>query len=697
METKRTFCRICTASCPLDMDVKDNRVEAVRPVPEDPVNGGYSCILGRELPFQLQSEHRLKTSLKRGADGSFKAIPTAQALDEIAIRLDQVRDQYGPHAIATFSGTGAYNNAGAVPAAFAFARAVGSRNNFSTMTIDQPAKVVAVGRMGVWGAGGHTFKDADVAMVVGLNPLVSSLGQRGAPPNTNPSRKVHDAIKNGLQLVVIDPRRTELAKLASIHLQLRPGEDATLLAGILHVIFHEELHDQAFCEQHVGNLALLQQAVKPYTPDYAARRAGVPEEDLVAAAHLFAKGPRGFVSSGTGPDMGPRACLTEVLISALNTVCGRWIREGESVANPGVLQPDLPAFAQAISPDFLPEFFWSGKGDESRVRPGLFRVCGEMPTATLADEILEPGEGQVRALIVNGANPATCLPDTSKVNKALDEIPFSVCLDITLTDTARKADYVIPALHSLEREDVTDYMDLFYEEPYCFYTRAVVEADPECIEDYAFYCELATRMGLTLALEGGVVEGTPDKLDFLALAKPNTRIPWQRIREEASGGKVFTELAAQAEPPMEGMEAKLDVCPDGIAAELEEVRKEIFEDEAYPFHLICSRVRNAHNSVGQNNPALQTKGLNWAQMHPDDLADITEEDTITIYSRTGELRIGVQANPKLRRGVIAVAHGWGEDGQGYNVNQLTGGSFYDAITGMPLMTALPVRVELAKD
>lgn len=695
METKRTFCRICTASCPLDMDVEDNKVIAVRPVPEDPVNGGYSCILGRELPFQLQSEKRLKRSLKRQADGSFKEIPTSVALDEIAEQLGAIREKHGPDAIATLSGTGAYNNTGSVPAAFAFAKALGSRNNFSTMTIDQPAKVIAVGRMGVWGAGGHAFKDSNVAMVVGLNPLVSSLGQRGAPPNTNPSRKLQDAIKAGLQLIVVDPRRTELAKLATIHLQLKPGEDATLLAGLLHIIFAENLHDQAFCAEHVSNLEPLQQSVAPFSPAYVAERAGVSETDLCAAARLFAKGPRGFVSSGTGPDMGPRACLAEVLISSINTVCGRWNRQGDAIANPGVMQPEVPPLAQAIPPEFLPEFFWSGKGDESRVRPGLFRVCNEMPTATLADEILVPGEGQVRALIINGANPVTCLPNAAKISQALDEIPFSVCLDITLTDSAKKADYVIPALHSLEREDVTDYMDLFYEEPYCFYTRPVVEPDDECIEDYAFYCELASRMGATLQLDGGPVEGTPDKVKFLELIKPSTRIPWNRIRDEAGGGKIFTELAMKAEPPMEGMDAGLNICPPGIADELAEVHAELFEDQAYPFRLVCNRVRHAHNSVGQNNPALLAKGSNHAQMHPDDLIGCADGDTITVRSRNGELKVAVQANPNIRPGVIAISHGWGEGGEGVNVNHLTGGEFYDAISGMPLMTAVPVAIESA--
>ena len=197
--------------------------------------------------------------------------------------------------------------------------------------------------------------------------------------------------------------------------------------------------------------------------------------------------------------MAPHSCLTEHLITSLNSICGRWNREGDRVPNPGVLQPDWPRLAQAIPPDMLPELFQLGEGPKSRVRD-LQRVCDEMPSCTLADEILTPGEGQVRALITVGGNPAVALPDQNRTLRALDDLELGVCVDITMTPTARRADYVLPAKHHLEREDVTEFMDMFFEVPYAFYTQPVVEAGAEVIDDWEVFAGLAARMGDTIEL-----------------------------------------------------------------------------------------------------------------------------------------------------------------------------------------------------
>ena len=216
------------------------------------MSGGYTCVKGRQLPYQMYGPERLWQSQQRQPDGSFAPIPTVQALDEIADRLRDIIARHGPRAVATYSGTAAFNNSVALPVIRAWHQGIGSPSNYSTLTIDQPAKIIAAVRHGVWGGGGHTFAEADVALSIGNNPIVSSLTLPGGPPGTNPVKSVADAKRRGMKLICIDPRRTELARRADLHLQIHPGEDATLLAGMLRVILTEDLYDAAFLRREHG-------------------------------------------------------------------------------------------------------------------------------------------------------------------------------------------------------------------------------------------------------------------------------------------------------------------------------------------------------------------------------------------------------------------------------------------------------------
>ena len=231
LQTKTTFCRVCHASCPMEVDVVDNRVVAVRGVLDDPLFEGYTCIKGRQLPDQMADPNRLRAPLRRRPDGTFEQVDSADALDEIAAELRRIIDTYGPRAVASYTGTGGYQNSVAVPAARAFHQGLDSVSFYTSVTIDQPAKGLAGLRLGAWEAGYHNFTDSDVHMAIGYNPMVSSYGPIGGLQGTNPFVVMRRRKAEGMKLIVIDPRRTEMASFADIHLQVRPGEDPTLLAG----------------------------------------------------------------------------------------------------------------------------------------------------------------------------------------------------------------------------------------------------------------------------------------------------------------------------------------------------------------------------------------------------------------------------------------------------------------------------------
>jgi anaerobic selenocysteine-containing dehydrogenase len=391
-ETKKSFCRLCQAFCAIEVDVEGGRVVAVRGDAADPMSGGYTCMKGRQLPEQMNDPTRMRSSKTRSRGGELRAIPSEQAMDEIAERVSRITREHGPRAVAIYAGTFGYYNSATMPVARAWLEGVGSPSFYTSLTIDQPAKVLAVARMGLWGGGTHSFSSSDVALVVGNNPLVSHLAPPSGVPGFNPSKYLGEAKRRGLRLICVDPRLSELARRADVHLQVRPGEDPTLLAGMLRVILEEGLHDVEFCAREVDGLETLRASIHDFTPDYVAERAGVPAEQMIAAARLFGRGPRGCATSGTGPDMAPHPNLSEHLISALNIVCGRVNRQGEKIDNPGVLGLAVPRPAQTIPLEFLPPLFSYGKEPAPRIR-GVQQVCGEMPTPTLAEEILMPGEG----------------------------------------------------------------------------------------------------------------------------------------------------------------------------------------------------------------------------------------------------------------------------------------------------------------
>jgi anaerobic selenocysteine-containing dehydrogenase len=711
VETRHSFCRVCAAFCAIEVDVENGRVVEVRGDRTDPMSRGYTCAKGRQLPHEVNDPDRLRSSLVRTTDGRFAPISSEQAMDEIAARLSDIIRRHGPRAVASYSGTAAYFNAATLPVVKAWHRGIGSPMNCSSVTIDQPSKIIAVGRHGFWGGGPHAFATADVIMLIGNNPLLSALHQMGGPPGFYPNA-LREARQRGLKLICVDPRRTETARMADIHLQLQPGEDPTLLAGMLRVILTEELHDVEFCREHTDGLEELRNAIAGFTPEYVERRAGVPAEQMIAAARLFAAGPRGCASSGTGPDMAPHPNLAEHLICCLNTVCGRWSREGERVNVPSLLTPLLPRPAQAFPPEMLPaEINLTLSAERSRIR-GLRQVYGEMPTAALADEILEPGEGQVRALIVVSGSPVAAWPDQEKTVRALEGLELLVCLDIRMNATCRRAHYVIGCRHPLERDDLPDFQDRLYEQPYTHYTRAVAAPVGDIIEERVFFAGLARRMGTTIELAGGRLdtEKVPSTLEVLELIYPSAKVPIRTIAEH-EGGHIYDGIDVLVSPPIPGLSGKLRLTPDGIVDEI----REVFDEPAcepgrygcngaFTHLLICSRLKHVMNSVGHTFPQARTHGTNNpAYMHPDDLAQLgfASGDLVEIVSEDGTVPAIVEASGDIRRGAIAMAHAFGGDPKeeadvrsvGSNVGRLISTEHhYDPIAGMPRQSAIPVRL-----
>ncbi len=704
--THQTFCRVCHASCPIEVDVQMGRAVEIRGVPEDPIFAGYTCIKGRQLPDQMTHASRLRESLRRRPDGSFETVTSGDALDGIAAELRRIIDTYGPRAVASYTGTGGYQNSLAVPAARAFHQGIGSSSFYTSVTIDQPAKGTAPFRTGIWEAGYHNFTDADVLMAVGYNPMVSSFGPVGGLQGTNPFVVMREAKKRGLKLIVIDPRRTELATQADIHLAVKPGEDPTLLAGITRIILEEDLFDHEFCDAWVSDMDALSESVRPYTLDYVARRCDVPADDIVAAARMFAAGRRGTVGAGTGPNMAPHSSLAEHFVIVLNTICGRVNRAGDRVESGYFLYPDMPRRAQVIAPRN------PTPGPEARVR-SLHGMRGEMPTTTLAEEIINPGEGRIRALIVSGGNPVVAWPDQELTISAMKDLELLVVLDHRMSATAEFAHYVIAPTLSLERADVPHLMDRWFREPYTNYTEAVVPRIGDVLNEWEFFWEITRRLEVPLPFPGGPAptDHHPTDDEIIELAYAGSRMPMNEIRQNRM--KVHPEKALRVQPADADCSARFTLASDDIVSELADILRESdsasflgVDGSEYPFRLVSRRLKHVLNSLGTELPGLAAKGTtNPAYMNPDDMAEhgLADGDIIEITSPRASLHGVVEAAPDVRRGVISMAHSWGGSSLtdekvrdiGAPTSRLVSvDQGYDRVTGMVVQSAIPVKIRM---
>jgi len=718
--THRSLCRFCHAHCAVRVRVEDGRVAHVIGDKDDPVYAGFSCAKGREVPQQMAHAERLLHSQRRRADGTHERIASAQAVREIAESVRRILDRDGPRAIAMYSGTYTFPYPPTQPMGSAFMDALGSPMRFTSSTIDQPGKAIALALHGGWAAGPQSFDTADTWLLLGINPLVA---MSGGVPNTNPAKQLHEAKKRGLRLIVIDPRRSDVAEHATIHLQPRPGEDPTVLAGMLRVILNESLHDERFVAENVRGLEALRAAVEPFTPEYVARRADVPAAGLIRAARLFARAKRGCANAGTGPNMAPHGNVTEYLLLALITLCGRWLRAGERVPNPGALLPQFPARAQANPP-------WPshGYGEKLRVRGFTDAACG-LPTAALAEEILLDGPGQVKALFVLGGNPMLAWPDQKKTHAALKRLELLVTLDIKLSATARLAHYVVapkigyevPGL-SLPNETLSFYgIGFGYTQPYAMYAPRLVDppAGSDLIEDWELFYGVAQHLGKELKVSssyswGPQSAGGPTPLDMQN--KPTTdelyellckgsRVPLSLVKE-AGRGAVYRDDSLVVAPKEPGWDGRLDVGNAYLLGELAEIAREAPERNArFAYRLISRRLPDVYNSSGRDLPRLTRKwSYNPAFMNPADLAreGLATGDTVEIASGYDRILGIVEADDTVRSGAVSMAHAFGglpeEAHRAHELGSNTGvltpvDRDYDPISGIPVMSAIPVNVK----
>lgn len=719
------ICRNCLAYCPILVTVEDGRAVKVTGDPQAPAFDGYSCPKGRALPAQHNDPSRLTRCLQRQPDGTLAAVDSSLVMDRIAATLQDVLARHGPRAIAMYRGSGQVSHPSTAPIMGAWMRAIGSRMNFSAASIDKPAEYTSVALHGNWHAGLQTFETSDTWIVVGANPVIAK--SNGGPLN-NPGARLKESLERGMQMVVIDPRRTETAKRAAVHLQLRPGTDPVLLAGLIHIIIAEGLFDAGFVADNALGFEALKDSVAAYTPDVVARHADVPVAQLLAAARVFGRGKRGGVVCSTGPSFSTHSNLTYYLALCLNTLCGRWARAGDQAPHPNVLLPAVTPRAQPYAP-------YPVVSDRPMRVFGLMENASGVPTAALSDEILLDGDGQIKVLLCLGGNPVLAWPDQAKTEAALRKLELLVVLDYRMTASAEFAHYVVPPPMSLELPGTTQMVESLkyygvsrgYAMPWAQYTPAIaqVPAGSDLIDDGAFFFGLAQRMGLQLDWvnmrgQGPNLESptqtipldmarVPTTEELIALACQDARVPLDVVKSHPHG-HVY-DIDVRVLPRAPDCTAMLELGDARMLRELQDLRAtaagQLAVDPAFPLALVCRRANNFMNSVGPDMRGLNNGHTHTpAYMHPQDLAalGIPAGALIEVRSRHGAMLARVDSDDSLRTGLVAVVHGFGasvthaepddELALG-SVTRLVGMDERDPISGIPRMSALPIAVQPA--
>ena len=724
-DAKRTvpsFCRNCTAYCPILVTVEGGRAVKVVGDREAPAYEGYTCPKGRDLPAQHNHPDRLLTCVARRDDGRYAPIASETLLNNVAQRVEALVSRYGPRSVAVYYGTGAVTNPAGSAMARAWTSALGTDLLFSANTIDKPAANTSVAMHGSWHAGAQSFETSDTWLVVGANPVIAK--SNGVPMN-NPGQRLKEAVERGMKLIVIDPRRTETARRAHVHLQARPGEDATLLAGLIRIIITEGLHDVAFIEANAEGFSALVAAVAPYTPEYVAEKADVPVAQLLEAGRTFGRARRGGVICATGASFSTHSNLVYYLGLCLNTLCGRWARENDTAPNPNVLLPAFVPRAQPYAP--YPVF---GKG---RLHAnGRRESAAGMPTAALAQDILLGGDDGIKALICLGGNPVLSWPDQAMTEQALKGLDLFVVLDTQMTASARLAHYVVAVPLSLETAGSTSRVEALkyvgisrgFTIPWAQYTDKIVDPPPDSdlVEDAAFFFRLAQRMGLQLSWTNSAgwrnhVEspaGTvpfdmarePSNEELIELTCANSRIPLDEVKKYPHG-HVFEDVTVKVAARDPDCTARLQLGDPMMMAELGDVLRgpPAAAPDNWTHLLISRRVNNVMNSVGHQVASKSAADLlTPAFLHSTEIARLggAPGDVIQVRSAHGEITARLNVDDSLRADVISVVHGYGgllgagpsePPVPGCSVTRLVGMDELDAITALPRMSAIPISIQ----
>jgi anaerobic selenocysteine-containing dehydrogenase len=714
-ETIFRTCTLCEATCGLAFEVEGNRILAVRPDEDDVFSKGYVCPKGIAIAEVHHDPDRLRGPVRRNAAGAFEPIGWDEAFALVASRLKEIRDRHGPDAVAFYWGNPTGSNHGALLLVGSFAKALGTRNRYSAGSQDANPRLVTSYLL--YGSSvSIPVPDIDRThyfLCLGANPFVSNGSVMTAP---DVRRRMRAIRARGGRVVVVDPRRTETAREADEHVAIRPGGDAAMLLAMVQVLTERGRLDRALLARVTTGWAEVERRLAAFTPGRVEAAAGVPAATIERLALEFADAPSAVAYSRVGVCVGPHATLATYATDLLNTAAGRLGREGGAMfPTPAI---DLGGLARRMGLDGHDRW-------RSRVRD-LPETLGDLPAATLADEMETKGPGQVRAMVTLAGNPVLSVPNGRRLDAALATLDFMVSIDIYVNETTRHADVILPPCWSLAE----DHIDLVFP---AVSVRNVARWSPPVVApeageraDWEILLELTERLG------GGPL-GEPWLDALLRLLRPlgirwdptafaglllrlgpygDRFLPW-------SAGLNLVRLKAAPhgidlgpmQPGFAGRvfhaDGRIHLAPPRILRAMEDLAQALDGLGAHDGPvLIGRREQRSSNSWMHNVPSLVSGRERCVlYVHPEDAAryGVRDGDLAILESRVHRGEVRVRVTDEMRPGVVSLPHGWGHAASapwqrvagrhaGVSFNDWTDDRAVESLIGQSILTAVPVRL-----
>ena len=700
--THHRVCHLCEAMCGLVIQTEGDKVTDIRGDKDDPLSRGHVCPKAVALKDIHEDPDRLRKPMKRirSAPGEYQhvEIEWSEALDLAADALASTIEKLGVDAVGAYFGNPSVHNYGMLTHQRNLFRHIRTRNRFSATSVDQlPHHLISL-----WCFGHmllHPIPDVDRThyfLMLGANPLASN-GSIWTVPDVR--QRLRDLKSRGGKLVVVDPRRTETADMASEHLFIRPGSDAAFLLAMIHVLFRDELVAPGPLNTFTDGLDEVAAAVSGLSPDWAAPLTGIADDDIVRIAHELAEAEAGICYGRMGVSTQAYGALCQWAIQVINVATGHLDKPGGSLFT-------LPAMDQVVNtnPGGFGRFASRGRG--------LPEFNYELPAATMVDEIRTEGEGQIRLMFTAAGNPVLSTPNGRVLDEAFEELDFMISVDPALNETTRHADVILPPTSPLEH----DHYDIAFHNlairNTARYSPAVFEKPEGALHDWEIFSELGARVAARLNLEP-MPAYPPDRMVNAALKSGpyGEHTDWQlsidKLKEHPSGIDLGP-LEPSCPDRLQTLNQRIQLA---IPEVLGDIRRFVQDGNVASDHyrLIGRRHVRDNNSWMHNHHRLM-KGEPRCQllMHPDDVVKEGWRSgmLVTIHSRVGAIDAQLAASDEMMPGVVSLPHGYGHGlagtrGEvasrhaGVSCNDITDERFVDQLSGNAAVNGVPVRLSAA--
>lgn len=705
-------CNLCEAICGIEISVREDQTLDIRGDKNDPFSRGYICPKAVALQDIHTDKDRLRLPVRRTADG-WERISWAEAFDEIERSIKRVQSEHGSNAVATYFGNPTVHSYGALLFGPPFMRSLHTRNRFSATSVDQLPHHLAAFLMF-----GHQLllpvPDVDRTkffLILGANPAVSNGSMMTSPDIRN---RLHSIRERGGNVVVVDPRFTETARLADRHLFIRPGTDVFLLLALLHVIVKDGLSRPGSLEKFTDGIETIDEAVQDFAPETVAPITGMDAAEIRALATQFAASESAVCYGRIGLSTQEYGGLCQWLITVLNIVTGNLDREGGSMFT-------LPAFDPITAPESLAPRGSFGRW-HSRVRK-LPEIGGELPVAALAEEILTEGKGQIRSLITFAGNPVLSTPNGRQLDEALASLDFMVSIDFYINETTRHANIILPPSSPLERDHFDIAFNLLAIRNTAKFSPALFPRSRDTLHDWEILSELSSR----LESKGGFIKSfverwlTPNRMLALGLRfgpygsklNPFSKGLTLRTLKRSPHGIDLGPLRRCLPDRLRTPKKRIDLAPKIFLDDLARIKGRLSETTSGPDGelLLIGRRQLRSNNSWMHNYGRLVRGEDRCTiiMNPEDasIRGLTAGETVSVSGNSQSINLPVEVSDEMMRGVVSIPHGWGHgrDGvelgiagehAGESINDLTSHAAIDPLCGTAAFTGTPVSVQLAK-